>query len=221
MLAAAAAIGNEFEFNLCQSVADVSVEEAHRLLDEASSAAIVTALGHNRYRFSHALIRGAVYEELDTNGRILLHGKIANRMEEIYRENIDAHLAELAHHFREAGMAEKAIEYSLRIGEAAASVLAFTDAMVHLQAALALMEREGSDAQPRADLLHRLGYLAFQVDRTRSLKYGESAIALYESIGRFDQAARVHILVANIFHMRDDPLFNETLASEHLRRAES
>ena len=55
ILAVAAAIGNEFEFNLCQSAADVSADEAHRLLDEASSAGIVTALGHARYRFSHAL----------------------------------------------------------------------------------------------------------------------------------------------------------------------
>ena len=107
ILAVAAAIGNEFEFNLCQSVADVSAEEAHRLLDEAASAGIVTALGHGRYRFSHALIREAVYDELDTNGRIRIHGKIANRLEEIYREDIDPHLAELAHHFREAGVTGK------------------------------------------------------------------------------------------------------------------
>ena len=116
ILAAAAAIGNEFEFNLCQSVADVSADEAHRLLDEASSAGIVTALGRGRYRFSHALIREAVYEELDTNGRIRIHGKIANRLEEIYREDIDPHLAELAHHFREADVTEKAIDYSVRAG---------------------------------------------------------------------------------------------------------
>ena len=141
ILAVAAAIGNEFEFNLCQSVADVSADEAHRLLDEASRAGIVTALGRGRYRFSHALIREAVYDELDTNSRIRIHGKIANRLEEIYRENIDPHLAELAHHFREAGVPEKAIDYSVRAGKAAASVFAYTDAMVHWQAALELMER--------------------------------------------------------------------------------
>jgi hypothetical protein len=221
ILAAAAAIGNEFEFNLCQSVADVSTDEAYRPLDEVTRAGVVTALGHGRYQFSHALIREVVYEELDTKSRILIHGKIAKMLEETYQKNIDPHLAELAHHFREAGMTEKAIDYSLRAGHAAAAVLAYTDAMVHLQAALELMERQGADALRRADLQARLGHIAFQVDRAASLKYGESAIALYESLGRFDQAARVHILLGNIFHMRDDPLFNETLASDHLRRAES
>ena len=221
ILAVAAAIGNEFEFHLCQSVADVFPDEAYRLLDEASSAGIVTSPGRGRYRFSHALIHEAVYEELDTNSRILVHGKIAYRLEETYREDIDPHLAELAHHFREAGVTEKAIQYLIRAGQDAASVFAHTDAMAHWQGALALMEQQGADARQRADLLHWLATVAFWVDRAMSLKYGESAIALHESSGRFNRAAQVHILLGNIFHMRDHPLSNAALASDHLRRAES
>ena len=38
-------------------------------------------------------------------------------MEVIYRAGIDPHLAELAHHFREASVTEKAIEYSIRAGQ--------------------------------------------------------------------------------------------------------
>ena len=220
ILAIAAAIGNEFEFGLCQSVADVSNDEAHRLLDEASWAGIVTAIGHGRYRFSHGLIRGAVNDELDTNGRIRIHGKIANRLEEIYREDVGPHLAELAHHFREAAVTEKAIDYSFRAGRAAASVLAFTDAMMHWQTALDLMERHVSDPLQRADLLQALARVAFEVDRALSLRYGESAIALYKSLGRSDKAAQIHIQLGNLFHMRDEPLTNVALATYHLRQAE-
>jgi predicted ATPase len=61
ILAVAATVGNEFEFNLCRSIADVSADEAHRVLDEVSSAGIVKALSHGRYRFSHGLIREAVH----------------------------------------------------------------------------------------------------------------------------------------------------------------
>ncbi len=134
---------------------------------------IVTAFGHGRYRFSHALIREAVYEELDTNGRVRIHGKIANRMEEIYRENIDSHLAELAHHFREAGMPEKAIDYSLRAGEAAAAVLAYSDAMMHLA------------SRARADGATRLGRaasrrfvaIAWDALRSKSIRQSQLIIA--------------------------------------------
>ena len=221
LLTLAAAIGNEFELNVCRSVADISAGESRRLLDEVSSAGIVTALDHGRYRFSHALIREAVYDELDSNNRVRIHGKIANRLEEIYRENVDPHLAELAHQFREAGVADKAIDYSVRAGRAAASVFAFTDAVMDWRAALNLMEQTGSDPLRRADLLHALSRIAFEVDRAVSLKYGESAIALYESLGRFDRAAHVHIHVGTIFHMRGEPLSNAALATDHLRRAES
>jgi predicted ATPase len=221
ILTVASTIGNEFEFKLCQNAAEVSADEAHRLLDEASDAGIVTALGQGRYRFSHALICSAVYAELDSDARVRMHGTIADRLEEIYREDIDSRLAELAHHFREAGVTEKAIDYSVRAGRAATSVFAFTDAMMHLQAALELMEQAGSDALQRADLLFGLASCAFEVDRATSLRYGESAIALYESLGRFDQAAQVHILLGTIFHMRGEPLANAALATDHLRRAES
>ncbi len=221
LLAAAAAIGNEFDFNLCRSVAEVSAGEARRRLDEASGAGIVTALGQGRYRFSHALIRAAVYEELDGADRLRVHGKIAERIEETYRADIDPHLADLAHHFQEAGVAEKAIEYSIRAGQAAASVFAFNDAMTHLRAALELMEQDGSDPLRRADLLLGLARTAFEIDRAMSLGYGESAITLYESLGLFDKAAQAHTLVGQIFHMRGEPLTNAALATDHLRRAES
>ena len=220
ILAAAAAIGNEFEFNLCQSVADVSSNEAHRLLDEVTRAGIVTALGFGRHRFSHALLREAIYEELDSNGRIRIHGKVATALEEIYRDDIGPHLAELAHHFREASAVEKAIDYSVRAGRAAASVFAYTDAMMHQQAALDLMELHGSDALRRADLLVLLGKYAFEVDRATSLRHFQSALALYESLGSLDKATQVHIQLGTIFHMRGQGLANAALATDHLRRAE-
>ena len=43
-------------------VTSISAEQVNRLLDEAAQADIVTALGHGRYRFSHALIREALYD---------------------------------------------------------------------------------------------------------------------------------------------------------------
>ena len=221
ILAMAAAIGNEFDFDLCRNVADVSADEAHRLLDEASSAGIVTALGQCRYRFSHALIRSALHEELAAEGRVCTHARVANELEKRYRENTEPHAAELAYHFRAANVPEKAIDYSIRAGSEARRVLAYADAMVHLQAALDLMERHGVDVLSRAELLNLLSQVAFEVDRAASLKFAESAIALYDGIGRPDRAAVLHIVLGLIFHYRGEPLFDAALASEHLRLADS
>jgi tetratricopeptide (TPR) repeat protein len=216
----AAAIGNEFELNLCRSAANASADEANRLLDEAAGAGIVRPLGEGHYRFCHALIRDSVYDELDTSSRIATHRKIGERMEDLYRADIDAHLAELAHHFREAGLAEKAIDYSVRAGKASASVFAYTDAVTHLQAAAELMELQDPDLLRRADLLSFIGSIAFWVDRATSLKYWESAGALYEKLGCFDQAGMVYVQLGVIFHMRGEPQTNASRATDYLRRAE-
>jgi len=221
ILVAAAAIGNELEFNLCRSVAEVSVEAARRLLDEAGEAEVVAALGNGRYRFSHALMRGTIYDELETNARVALHGKIANRMEELYRDDLTSHLAELAHHFREAEVTEKAIDYSIRAGQAAASVLAFTDAIAHREAALALIEAHGWDTRRRADLLALLAAATFNTDQIKSGRYYSTAVELYESIGCVQEAATLRIQLGTLSIMSGQPLFNVGVASEHFRIAES
>jgi tetratricopeptide (TPR) repeat protein len=220
LLQVAAVIGNEFDFALCWNSAELPENGGRRLLEETTRAGIVTRLDRDRHRFSHALIRDAVYEELDPERRIRLHGKIASTLEETFKENIGAHLAELAYHFREAGLAEKAIDYSVRAGKASATVFAYNDAVTHLQVAVELMERQDPDALRRADLLFFVGSIAFWVDRETALKYWESAGALYEKLGRFDKAGMVYVQLGIIFHMRGEPQANASLATDYLRRAE-
>jgi tetratricopeptide (TPR) repeat protein len=128
LLAVAAAIGNEFEVVLCRLVARVSAGQVHRRLEEAASAGIVTPLGYGRFRFSHALIRGVLYDDIDTNRRLRLHRRIGEAMEEIHHEDLKPRLAELAYHFREAGILDKAIDYLIRAGQAAECVFAHEEA---------------------------------------------------------------------------------------------
>ena len=144
-----------------------------------------------------------------------------NRLEEAYRENLDPRLAELAHHFREASVTEKAIEYSIRAGQAAVPVGANADAMMHWEAALGLMDAHGLDARPRAVLLQWLGDVALAVDQPKSVKFRESAVALFESLGDFTEAARIRIRLGRSFATVDKPITDGALAIEHLRRAES
>ncbi len=217
LLAVAATIGNEFDFTLCRSVAEVPENGGRRLLEEAMRAGIVTAIDRGRHRFCHALIRDAVYEELDSARRVQRHGKIANCLEELYRENVDSHLAELAHHFRETGLAEKAIDYSVRAGRAAARVFAFADAVMHWENALELMSEHRSDWRRRADLLNRLHAVAYDIDQVKSVEYAESAIALYENLGCFSEAADLYHRVGTNFDVAGQP----RAANEHFRRAES
>ena len=183
-LSVAAAIGNEFEVRRCQLVAGFPADQVHPLLDEAAGADVVTPLGYGRYRFSHALIREALYGDIDTNTRIALHGKIGEVTEELYRDDIEPHLAELAHHFGEARSAEKAIDYSIRAADAAFTVYAYDAALSHAERALAIAESHGANTPRRAAVLFRLGAWRFHFfELARGIEDMESALRLYQQLG--------------------------------------
>ena len=55
-----------------------------------------------RYQFTHALIQETLTEELTLTRRVRLHARIAETLEVLYADNVEAHAAELAHHFAEA-----------------------------------------------------------------------------------------------------------------------
>jgi tetratricopeptide (TPR) repeat protein len=221
LLMVAASIGKEFDFELCRAVAEVSADEAHRRLDEAARAGIVTALGQGRYQFSHALIRDAAYEELHAEARTILHRAIATRLEKKYRYDLDSHAAELAHHFREANDFEKAIDYSVRAGWATIAVGAFDYAVRQFESALSLMEQSASDRLARAYVLRMLGDISFSIGREKVIRYREAAVALYESLGHFHEAAEVRGRLGRSYAMPSTPFANSAIAIDHLRRAEA
>jgi hypothetical protein len=70
----------------------------------------------------------------------------------------------------------------------------------------------------RARLLGRLGDVAFAIDREKSISYLESSIALFESIGRFDKTASMHVGLGFSFATVAQPQYNGARAIEHFRR---
>jgi tetratricopeptide (TPR) repeat protein len=181
LLNIAAAIGSEFDADLCRKLGAVSREELNSRLDEACADGIVVALGHGRYRFAHALVRAAIYDALDTNNKTRLHGRIAEAIEEIHAQDLRPHFDELAHHFRASGHSEKAIDYSDRAAKAANQVFAYTVAAAHWRAALALSE--GRHDARRAAMLFSLGRVAsFHLDSTEGVALLEAALSLYRDL---------------------------------------
>ncbi len=127
LLAIAAVIGLEFDADFLQRVSGSGLDAVIDTLDEAQREGIIVALNGvpGRPRFSHGLIGETIYDNIPTAARIRMHQRIARKMEASYAANLDSHLAELAHHYRQAaqlGEAAKAIDYSIRAGEAAFAV---------------------------------------------------------------------------------------------------
>ncbi len=192
-LVIAATIGQQFDLRCLQRVTHAA---NHHLLDslrEASELGIVVPLAYGVYRFSHALIRNALCDELNSRERVRVHLQVGEALEEIYQPDVEAHVAELAHHFLEAGDNHKAIDYSIRAGEAAREVFAYEEAVTHWETALKLMPDSRNDRERRADLLERLGDLLALTasEGAGQLSYLERALSLYRELGLEEAAARV------------------------------
>jgi tetratricopeptide (TPR) repeat protein len=219
-LVVGAAIGLEFDFRCLQRVTGYSAGGLLDLLRESVDLGILIPLTPSSYRFAHALIRNALSDEITSVDRSPLHLKIAQTEEELYQEHIDAHAAELARHFREAGELNKAIDYSIRAGEAARVVFAYEEAIALWQAALELMSRGPEDRERRADLLERLGELLGNsgAEGAAHIEYLKQAATLYEDMGRREAAARVHARLGGWHQAQPAPDFSRSI--EHSRKAQ-
>ncbi len=204
MLIVAAAIGQEFELRCLQRVTAAPNHQLPDSMRAAAAVGIVTALSPGRYRFTHALIRNALSDELNSADRAAIHLKIGDAIEELYPADIDMYAASLAHHFREGGAIDKAINYSIRAGEAARLLFAYEEAITHWEAALELMPEHDEERERRADLLERTAELFGMTasEGEAQFKYLRQALKLYRELGRSDAAARVEARIAGWLSMR-------------------
>ena len=112
-------------------------------------------------RFSHTLLRDALYEDLPTARRRQLHREVGEALERLYADDPDPQLAELAHHFCAAipgGDVDKAIDYARRAGERAATLLAYEEGVRLFSLALQVLDSKGAaDGPMRCRLLLALG----------------------------------------------------------------
>jgi tetratricopeptide (TPR) repeat protein len=162
-LSIASVLGPEFSTETLARVAGRPPEDALEVLGEAVTAGLLAEVAgpQGRFRFSHDLIRETLYKELTSAGRTRLHRRAAEVLEELYGEKADRHLAELARHFSESatpGQSERAVDYALRAGEAAARSLAYEEAVRLFRMALQALELDARpDEQLLAEALLRLG----------------------------------------------------------------
>lgn len=163
VLAQASVLGREFRIDALARVSGLPTEELLRILDEAAATRITTEVPGTigGMRFSHALIRDTLYEDLTTAQRTRMHREVGETLESVYAEDLEPHLAELSYHFCEAapgGDVDKAVEYARRAGERAAGLLAYEEGVRLFRLALQVLDLKGSaEPETRCRLLLALG----------------------------------------------------------------
>jgi len=167
VLGAAAVIGREFDAALIARIVDQRDPQTDRLplvdaFEEATRARIVESHGASgRYRFTHALQRDALYDDLPGRLRIELHHGAARAIEELYAGDLQARLGDLAHHYFEAalaGTASEAVDYARRAAAMARRLCAFDEAARQLENSLIALDlTEQPSERERCQILLELG----------------------------------------------------------------
>jgi class 3 adenylate cyclase/predicted ATPase len=144
-----AAIGREHPHELLALVTRKPDAELEAALDRLVTAGLLFRQGlppHATYLFKHALVRDVAYGSLLRDQRQHLHGRIADVLAEHFPTTVEAEPEVMAHHYREAGMADAASTYFERAGDRAAARSAYIEATAHFRAAI-----EEADRLPQKD----------------------------------------------------------------------
>jgi predicted ATPase len=135
----AAVIGRGFSYPLVRAVAKMEDEALQTALERLAEADILLVQGlppESEYRFKHALIQDAAYENLLKSRRQALH----RRAGEVLRDQFAATAATepelLAHHFTQAGMTEAAVEWWGTAGQRSMARYALVEGVGQLKRAL-------------------------------------------------------------------------------------
>jgi DNA-binding CsgD family transcriptional regulator len=171
LLRVAAVIGEEVSLDLWQEVSEVSDDDLIAVSEQIANTHLMEEiLGSSTVRFSHSLVRQALYDETPLPRRRRLHRRVANAM--IAQPATDPDI--VAHHLRYAGD-ERAAEWLIQAGDRAQRASAWATAAARYEAALRLLEKTGVDSGQQGWLCYRVARLWRYLDPYKSLRYFDEA----------------------------------------------
>jgi hypothetical protein len=182
-LRVAAVVGREFQLRVLERTSGLEVGRLLDVLAEAADAGVIAedpALPRH-YAFVHELVRETLYEDLAPTERLQLHRTTGAVLEDLYRNDLEPHLSEIARHLAAAapiGDVSAAIDYLVRAGHRAAAQLAYEEAGVHFERALGLLgAAEEATRERRCELLLSLGEARWRAGDMRAARtsYEEAA----------------------------------------------
>ncbi|MCP8690317.1 adenylate/guanylate cyclase domain-containing protein [Marinobacterium sedimentorum] len=224
-----AVIGKEFSFSLVQRMTGESHDGLMLLLTRLESGDFIysmPAFPEQEYAFKHALTLEVTYRSLLSERRSDLHERTAQAIEGLYRDRLDEHYVELAHHYSRSGNAAKAIEYLQLAGQQAVQRYANTEAIALLSKALELLaslpETTPRDHQELAvqlalgpALMATLGYAATEVESTYN-----RALQLCRQVGGTPQLFPALLGLRTFYHVRGELPVARELSEQLLKLAE-
>jgi tetratricopeptide (TPR) repeat protein len=171
------------------------LEKRHRLVREMGEV----RTGHrvlSRYQFAHQLFQRYLYNGLSAGERRLLHGEIAAVLEELFADDLSHGAVQLAYHYGQAALPEKAAPYVKQAGDQAKASYANQEAIRYYSEWLELQPNQTAE---RFDVLATRAEVNKLIGKPQDERADVEAM-LYLSQELGDQTRRCDALLALADH---------------------
>jgi class 3 adenylate cyclase/tetratricopeptide (TPR) repeat protein len=156
LLQTLAVIGKDFPLNLLMHITARPDDRLEPMLKGLQAGEFIyeqPALDEAEYTFKHVLTQEVAYNSVLMERRRLLHERTGEAIEALFKDRIDDHLTELAHHYSRSANTRKAVKYLSRAGRQAATRSAYPEAITRLSSALEFLKHLPDDsARARQEL---------------------------------------------------------------------
>ena len=136
----AAVLGRSFSYPILHGASGIGEGILVDLLDELWRKGIIREQGAQNYVFGHEKIRETIYSNLSLARKRLLHRQVAETIERLEQNSLDFASAQLAYHYEQAGVIQRAVEFYLQAANQASHLLSNAEAISSLQRGLKLLE---------------------------------------------------------------------------------
>ena len=185
VLGCAAILGRTLEYQVLRAIADLPEDALLVALEEAEAAQTLVSDERGNLTFEHELTRQTLFSGLTALRRQRFHLRAAEAIEQLHASAIDAHLAEIAGHYRLAGGAAdpaKLIHYATAAAERALDMRAYHESIRLFHDAIAALEeqaRQPAIDRRLADLYRKCGRACMSLARWSEARgHLESALNL-------------------------------------------
>ncbi len=186
ILTLAAFLGERFSLHLLQTVSEMPEDTLLDVLEEGIRQHVLLNEDQS-FQFAHPLTRHAFYNAPSTMRRQRIHLRIAQALEHLYGNSLEAHMLEVAYHLIGAGPmadAKTVMMYARQAGDQAFAMFAWSDAAQYYEAALAAAELTGNVSPHHLATLHYQAGQAYQraTDAGPCLHHYDKAIEAYRRV---------------------------------------
>ena len=198
----AAVIGRKFTLDVLTRSSGQDEESVVKGLDELWQRHLVRAQGGAVYDFSHDGIRAVAYDDTSPIRRRAAHLRVAQALEELHQDELDAFSSQIAGHYEQAGWIQPAILFYRRAASLAECISANSEAARLYQHLLESELSNGLSAAERCEVLLALAEVWRATGHwARAEAISRSALAEAIALGDFHLVAQAKRTLADVLHL--------------------